>query len=358
MQPLQCLTKPAVCHRLVTMGQISTLFVQKVVDIATAGERGDGARRRALLQSVDVDPSLAIDPKRMIQDHDYYALCERIAREDAHGVSVPLRVGASMRSDDYGAFGLAWKSAVDLQGSYQRAERYGRILTSVSAYEVRSEAGLVYMMLHRDGERRLGLRMSNEQTLVAITEISREVSERPFSPDAVYFKHQSPGDISAHEIYFGCPVHFGADRDALLVSKDLLSVPNRLGDPSISTFFDTHLENELAELADDQGLDRRVQIQISQALSAGVPTLSDVASRLGLSGRTLQRRLAERGHAFQDLVDEARKDLAGRLLRRTDYALAEVAFLTGFAEQSTFTRAFKRWSGRTPATFRRDAQMS
>ncbi|MEM7043840.1 MAG: AraC family transcriptional regulator ligand-binding domain-containing protein [Pseudomonadota bacterium] len=337
------------------MGQISTLFVHKVVDAAMVAAPRDVARRRAMLQSVGVDPDAPVDPKRMILDSDYYGLCERVVREDAHGVSMPLRVGASMRCDDYGAFGLAWKSAVDLRGSYQRAERYGRVLTSVSAYEVRSEHGRVYMMLHREGERRLGLRISNEQTVVAITEISREVSQRSFSPDAVYFKHPSPGDISAHEAYFGCPVHYGSDRDALEVSEELLSATNRLGDASISEFFDAHLDKELAALADDQGLDRRVRIQIAQALSEGVPTVADVADRLGLSGRTLQRRLSERGHAFQDLVDEARRDLAERLLRRTDYALAEVAFLTGFSEQSTFTRAFKRWSGRTPATYRRDA---
>ena len=337
------------------MGQISTLFVHKVVNAATASEPGDGARRRALFQLVGVDPDAPIDPKRMILDSDYYGLCERVVHEDAHGVSLPLRVGASMRCDDYGAFGLAWKSAVDLRGSYQRAERYGRVLTSVSAYEVRAESGRMFMMLHRDGERRLGLRLSNEQTIVAITEISREVSGQRFSPDAVYFRHPSPGDIAAHEAYFGCPVHYSADRDALEVSEETLSAPNRLGDQSISDFFDAHLEKELATFADDEGLDRRVRIQISQALSEGVPTVADVADRLGLSGRTLQRRLAEQGHAFQDLVDEARQDLANRLLRRTDYALAEVAFLTGFSEQSTFTRAFKRWSGQTPATYRRDA---
>jgi AraC-like DNA-binding protein len=337
------------------MGQISTLFVHKVVDAATSGKPGEVAKRHELLLSVGVDPEAPIDPKRMILDSDYYGLCERVVREDPHGVSVPLRVGTLMRSDDYGAFGLAWKSAVNLRGSYQRAERYGRVLTSVSAYEVRSENGRTYMMLHREGKRRLGLRLSNEQTIVAITEISREVSQQPFSPVAVYFKHPSPGDISAHEAYFGCPVHFGADRDALEVSTEALITPNRLGDASISDFFDAHLDKELAELADDEGLGRRVRIQIAQALSEGVPTVADVADRLGMSNRTLQRRLSEQGHAFQDLVDEARQDLAERLLRRSDYALAEVAFLTGFAEQSTFTRAFKRWSGQTPATYRRDA---
>lgn len=338
------------------MGQISTLFVHKVVDVATAGEAPGGMRRLALLQSVGVDPGAPVDPKLMISDVEYYSLCEKVAREDEHGPSITIRVGSTMRCDDYGAFGLAWKSAVDLRGSYERAERYGRVLTSVSTYEVISEGGKAYMMLRRDGERRLGLRLSNEQTIVAITQISREVCQKEFYPEEVHFKHKSPGDISKHEEYFGCPVIFDSDRDALKVSEEMLRAPNRLGDPSISEFFDLHLDKELSALVDDSGLAQRVRIQISQALSEGVPTISDVAGRVGLSGRTLQRRLAEQGYAYQDLVDAARRELAERLLRGTDYALAEIAFLTGFSEQSAFTRAFKRWSGQTPRSYRLAAQ--
>ena len=71
-----------------------------------------------------------------------------------------------------------------------------------------------------------------------------------------------------------------------------------------------------------------------------------------MSGRTLQRRLSERGLSYQSLIDQARRQLAQRLLRETDYSLAEVAFMTGFAEQSSFTRAFKRWAGQTPRSYR------
>ena len=71
-----------------------------------------------------------------------------------------------------------------------------------------------------------------------------------------------------------------------------------------------------------------------------------------MSGRTLQRRLSEQGYSFQNLVDESRRQLAEQLLQQTDYSLAEVSFMTGFSEQSAFTRAFKRWAGQTPRSFR------
>jgi AraC-like DNA-binding protein len=66
----------------------------------------------------------------------------------------------------------------------------------------------------------------------------------------------------------------------------------------------------------------------------------------------LQRRLADRGYSYQTLVDEARRQLSKRLLEETDYSLFEIAFMTGFSDQSAFTRAFKRWAGQTPRSFR------
>jgi AraC-like DNA-binding protein len=147
-------------------------------------------------------------------------------------------------------------------------------------------------------------------------------------------------------------VYFGADRDALLVSEATLRTPNTLGDPGLSRFFDTHLAAEVRAFSDEMALDRQVREYVSKGLSAGAPALSEVARHLGMSGRTLQRRLAKQGRSYQMLVDESRRRLAQRLLRETDFSLAEVAFMTGYSEQSAFTRAFKRWAGQTPRSFR------
>jgi AraC-like DNA-binding protein len=334
------------------MGLVSSLFAHKVVTVATANVDEPDELRRELFESVGVDPDAPVDPKFMIPDTDYYALCERVTRADPHSVSVPLRVGSLMLCDDYGAFGLAWKTAPNLRASFARAERYALVLTNVSTYEFISENGKHYMALNRDGERRLGLRLSNEQTIVAVTQISREVSTDGFTPEAVYFKHPSPGDLSAHEEYFGCPVRYDADRDALQVSEEVLARPNRLGDTNVAAFIDTHLEEELKAFAGEKDLAAEVREAVTNALSSGVPTISDIAGPLGMSGRTLQRRLAEDGHTFQSLVDTSRRELSERLLNNTDYSLAEVAFMTGFSEQSAFTRAFKRWAGQTPRSFR------
>ena len=333
------------------MSQITSLFVHKVIS-----QVDDSLDKRALLTSVGVDPDAPVDPGMMVADTDYYAFLERVARSDPRAIDLPLRVGASMHSDEYGAFGLAWKSAENLRGSCERAQRYARVLTSVTTYEVRDSEDGVYVLLHRDGERRLGLRLSNEASIASIAAISQEVSTVDFRAQAIYFKHQAPTSTTVHQRHFGCPVHFGMDRDALLMSKATMRAPNRLGDKGISQFFDSHLDEELAKYDDDSSLERRVRNQIAQSLSQGIPTVSNIASCFGMSSRTLQRRLSARGYSFHNLVDESRRELAERLLRETAYPLVEIAFLTGFSEQSAFNRAFQRWAGQTPRSFRIKAQ--
>ncbi|MEM9057397.1 MAG: AraC family transcriptional regulator ligand-binding domain-containing protein, partial [Pseudomonadota bacterium] len=272
------------------------------------------------------------------------------------GLALPLRIGAAMRSNEYGAFGLAWKSAPKLRGSYTRSARYGHVLGSAETYSIEQTHDGVFFNLDKAGDGRMGMRLSNEASLSAVDTISREVSTADFRALAVHFKHAPRGDVSVYETHFGCPVHFEAGRDALLVSEQSLDAPNKLGDKTIAGFFDRHLEQQLASRVQDDSLELRVRRAVANALSEGVPTLSSVASGLSMSGRTLQRKLSADGHSFQSVVDRARKDLAQRLLRETDYGLAEVAFLTGFSEQSGFTRAFRRWAGQTPRSYRLGAR--
>ncbi len=330
------------------MGRITSLFARKVVEqVEAPGDAG------ALLRTVGLERGSDVDPSFMIKDDDYYRFFEEAAAADPDATTLPLRVGASMRSDDYGPFGFAWKSAPTLRGSFERAARYALALTSVAGYEVEECFDGAFMHLHRDGERRLGMRLSNEATLASIASISREVSSQPFRPESVYLKHEAPPDTEGHEAYFECPVHFGSDKDALLVSRQTLLTPNKLGDASIAHFFDTLLAAEVSKLDDAAPLERLVLDRVSPALSGGVPALSDVAGELGMSGRTLQRRLSEEGLSFQLLVDESRRRLALRLLRQeANVSLTEVTFMTGFSDQSAFTRAFRRWTGQTPGAFR------
>ncbi len=329
------------------MSQITSLYVRKVFSHVSPG-----VEARDLLEALGVAAAGEIDPKQMVPADKFYDFFAALAARDPEGIALPLRIGASMRSDEYGAFGLAWKTAPNLRGSYTRSERYGRVLGSAETYSLQQSQDGWFFNLEKSGDGRLGMQLSNEASMAAVDVISKEVTTENFMPLAVFFKHAARGDTSIYEAHFGCPVHFESGRDALLVSEASMDVPNTLGDETVAGFFDRHLELELASMTGRDDLEHDVRRTIAKILSEGVPALSRVAAELGLGSRTLQRRLSESGHSFQSVVDSARKDLAQRLLRETDYSLAEIAFLAGFSEQSGFTRAFKRWAGQTPRSYR------
>lgn len=325
------------------------MFAHKMVAAA-----GDAVDARAALQSAGLDPEAPWDPKVMITDEEYYSMLEGMASQ-TDVTALPITVGASMHCDDYGALGLAWKAAPDLFGSFSRVERYARLWTSVVEYELRrTERGTLYI-LHRAGPRRLGMRLSNEATLASTVSLARQVSPVPVVPMEVMFKHAAPKSLEAHETYFGCPVRFASAHDALLLSDETLMQPNILGDEGITQFIVSHLDAEMAGIDDVENLVRRTKDSIARAMSEGLPKMANVAKGLGLSVRSFHRRLAEHGASFQTLTEETRRELALGMLQDERYSLSEIAFLTGFSEQSAFTRAFKRWMGQTPASYRKDS---
>lgn len=329
------------------MSEVTSLFARKVVGVA-----GDAVDADDVLRSVGLDPAGAWDPKHMLSEDVYYDMIERMATQ-MDITPLPVIVGNAMRPDEYGALGLAWKAAPNLLGSFSRVSRYARLWTSIVRYELKETEDGILFVEHRKGARRLGMRISIEADLASGVSLSRQVTTPDFAPIAVFFKHPAPKTTDHHTDYFGCPVHFGAERDAMLLSRASLTVPNALGDEGITRFLISHLDQELSEIDGAPSIVVATKDAIARALSEGLPRMADVARGLGLSARSLHRRLAEHGLTFQTLTEDTRRELAEGMLAEEQYSLSEIAFLTGFSEQSAFTRAFKRWTGQTPASYRR-----
>ena len=329
------------------MGQVTSLFARKLVGVAA-----DQVDADAVLKSVGLDPAGTWDPKHMLEVDAFYGMLELMAQQ-MDTTPLPLMVGEAMRPDEYGALGLAWKAAPDLMGSFSRVARYARLWTSIVQYELKETDDGVLFIEHRQGARRLGMRISIEADLASGVSLCRQVSPDVFAPIEVFFKHPAPKTKRHHEAFFECPVHFGADKDATLLSRESLLRPNLLGDAGITQFLVSHLDRELDEIDDTPSLAAQAKDEIARALSEGLPRMADVARRLGMSVRSFHRRLAEHGVNFQTLTEETRREISMGMLQNEGYSLSEIAFLAGFSEQSAFSRAFKRWTGQTPAQFRK-----
>ena len=327
---------------------ISALYARKQIEQATAF-----ADRAPLYDIVGLTPEQIGDPAATVTADAYHRLIEVIAETEWPDPRFLMRVCASMRCEEFGAFGLAFKSAPTLRECFHRIGRYTRLHNRVSSFDVVDRDGIFCWTHDKPLSDRLGAQLSNEAAMATTLTLCRETAHPGLTPLRVQFAHERGGSIQALVDHFGIEPVFGADIDGMQFAQADIDRPTSVGDPAIWKFFTDHLESTLPpERASEPALDTRAVEVIAKLLSGGVPHLSEVARELGMGQRTLQRRLSERGRTYQALVDEARRQLAQQLVTESRYSLSEIAFLTGFSEQSAFTRAFKRWSGQTPGAYR------
>ena len=163
---------------------------------------------------------------------------------------------------------------------------------------------------------------------------------------AIEFRHEGVEDP-----IFGCPVRFGALRDAILLSPTAWTAPLPRGDAKLLATLERHARPLLGDRGEET-VAARVRAAIVACIDAGDVRISVVARRLGMSGRKLQSALQLEGASFQRLLDEERSALAVEYLKDTGLSIAEVAYLLGYSEPSAFTRAFTRWAGQSPTELR------
>ena len=249
----------------------------------------------------------------------------------------------------------AMVSSPTLGAAFERVCRYQRLIHETS--QVRLEkSGDRALLSHRLPGGMAAPRQTAELLLAAWVRAGRVATRTRWSPAEVRFAHRAPRDSREHERFFGAPLRFATGENALVLPAALLDLPCRRTDPSLLSLLDRYAADRLgvpqaATFAD------RARAALSEELQAGNVTAQGVAARLRVSIRTLHRSLAAEGTSYRRLLDQLRLDIAERHLIDDRMSVAEVAFLVGFSEISAFHRAFKRWTGRTPVTFRAEARM-
>ena len=153
--------------------------------------------------------------------------------------------------------------------------------------------------------------------------------------------------------HFGCRVKFKADRNALVFRSDDLNRPFVTHNEELVTLIAAQLDSELGSRNTRKDAGELVKQTLRRSLAGKRPTVQDVAEELGLSVRTLQRRLSESKVSFQGLLEDVRKELAHLYLRQASVEFNEVAFLLGYEDANSFFRAFQEWEGLTPTEWRR-----
>ncbi|MBU8897422.1 AraC family transcriptional regulator [Corallococcus sp. M34] len=260
--------------------------------------------------------------------------------------------------EHFGALGFACAVSPDLDEAFARLGRFCRLCTSAWTWERGQVEDLAALVLAWHTAPQAGDSVAAEHLLMECLHTGQLIAGQPWRPVEVHFTHAGPSDTSAHQAAFGAPVHFGRERNALLVRPEVTQWKLAQADPYFLAFFERQAEALLAKAPRPESLSAHVRRLLVEDFRGGLPSLGSVATRLALSERTLRRRLQDEGTQFQQLVEEVREALARRYLGEARLSVGEVAFLLGFSEPSAFHRAFKRWTGETPVSFRRRQDVS
>jgi AraC-like DNA-binding protein len=320
-------------------GTVLRTIVTAVIEVAAAS----GARR------TDLEPLAGAASDERVPIEQLYDVWERAVRATGCG-GLPIRVGARAGFDRYGALGIALYVSGDNATALRRLCRHHDLLTDSGRWHSRVEGDQLIVQWQRDGERRLGLRLANEQVLASFVTVLRQVTGAPEIRE-VRLAHPVPVDSAEHRAHFAAQIRGDAGEDAVVLPASMLAGAPRASDPAIEQFIVAQIE-AANEHAREDGLVRQVSRAIVELLPDGVPTLDDIAVRLATSERTLRRKLAAAGAAFDQLLTGIQRERALVLLAGS-YPIGEIALAVGFADAAGFSRAFKRWTDRTPSEVRK-----
>jgi AraC-like DNA-binding protein len=303
-----------------------------------------------IFRAAGVDPASLGVPGKRISTRTSLRLMrsvEALVADPTLGLDVARRGQATVAH----ALGYAWLASSTLAEAFRRFARYARVVSELWSPRIEeSSSGVrIAFVFPPDEARRPD--WLHDWLAAGAVRLSRLICGESFAPLEVALVRERPPDFAPFDAWFRAPIAWRAPQVNLLCSSEDWSRPLPTGNPEVAAATERVALDYLARL-DRNDTVTQVRQRIRDSLPSGVPSQAEVARALALSPRTLARRLEEAGTSFTGLLDETRRALAEQYLQRTDYSVAEVAYLVGFAEASSFNRAFRRWTGRPPGDAR------
>ncbi|MCY1274418.1 putative HTH-type transcriptional regulator [compost metagenome] len=308
-----------------------------------------GLARDDLLAACGLQETQLSDPDARVpfavQEHLWRLLGERLP------VTEPgLAIGRHLAPGPFSVLGYLLQSSATLGDALAAGLRYQRLVGEGGELlldERGDELRLIYRPLHPElpatRTRVLALMAFWVQMMVPLLDDFRLLRAD--------FGHAEPAELAPYAEVFGAPLRFAASDYALVLPASLRGAPLIQANPPLQQLLRQHAEALLARLP-SEGLVARVVTLLGAQLAHGEPDRAELARTLHLSERTLQRRLAEEGSSYQQLLNDTRRQLAERHLRDGQLPAAEIALLLGYSEPSVFFRAFRHWTGLTPGEYR------
>ena len=281
--------------------------------------------------------------------------CLEYAAEAMDDSAFGLHLAEEANPRDAGLPFYIASAATNLGEALELFARYSRIVNEAMRVELaRAPEGVVAEVTFVDHSRHRAKQVTEFATAIIVKGI-REVVGRNIRPMYVSFAHGRNSDLREFERFFRCAVQFGASRDQLAFSHETLALP--------LVTEDRHLLETLQPICDEAAKERStvsgtlraaVENEAQKLLPHGKARRDNIARALGLSARTLTRKLADEGTTYEQVVDQLRQSLARQYIREQAVSLSQIAWLLGYEGSTSFNHAFRRWTGRSPSLARNE----
>ena len=280
---------------------------------------------------------------------EFFALW-RAVEECGADPSLGLRLGVQALTDEENAIALAALHSATLGDGLQKLARYKRLVCPerLTMHLCKGEARLCLEWLFADAD---PPPLVTDLVFAGIVNLARQGTKKPVTPLRIELVRRRANEALLRR-HFRCELRFNAPADLIVFAEADLALPMVHRNAQLLAVLVPGLELAIAQDDQAQTLTDDVRKTLSESIYGDRPAVEKVAKSLGMSARTMQRRLEGLGTTYQEVLDDVRRRLAKRLLSNTDLGTGEIAFLLGFEEVNSFSRRFHAWEGTTPAKWR------
>ncbi|MCG6863188.1 MAG: AraC family transcriptional regulator [Chromatiaceae bacterium] len=314
-----------------------------------------------LLEHYRVDPALlfrevGLDPALMHEPRGRYKVERTLAawQKAADLIEDPcfaLKVAELWHPPDLHALGYAFLASSTLRSALDRVVRYMAIVNDRVRFRVEEKSEHVICTFdYLDPGLEMPASVEDARWALFLS-LCRQSYGESLNPAGVRFQHSRPLCPGDYYELFRCPILFGCETSAVSFARCDVYRPLPAANRELARANDRILANFLKELTEDD-LVTKVKKAIAEELPSGSPKDDLIAKSMFMSARNLHRKLSAVGANYSALLDAVRRELAEQYIGDPTLSLGEISFLLGFSEQSAFSRAFRRWTGKAPSTFR------
>jgi len=324
----------------------AAVWVKGMADMLAA----EGLDVASLFAAAGIEPASLKGPGARVATDKISHLWE-LAVERSRNPALALAQYQVARPESFDVVGYTMMSCADLRSAFERLVRYLLILSDALTMTTTEESDFYRIDFVLFGGDRPIPRQRIEFIFVTLIGFSRWISRSDVVPRAIELAYSAPSDLAPYKSVFRCPVSFDAERNSVTFSRADMSLALPTSNPQLAELHERYAGEYLRHF-DHAQTSYRVREAIVRRLPDGEPRRDEVAVELRMSERTLQRRLEEEKTSFVQLLDDTRRELADQYLGRLHLSLGQAAYLLGFADQSSFFRACRRWFKLSPGQYR------